>query len=151
MVKVTDSWLACLEFEPRISTAEDAPCIRGRCTLNMSMVKRPPIGVGVKRGGDSSGVVLIKSSRVIDYTPLPGYHPCHQTEFVNYKSVFTDILVCNSRVTFCFLMIKRPLDRSGWSWCWRLDAVEDSLYSGVDEQGATPGFKPTCVVWKFEQ
>ncbi|GFX97527.1 hypothetical protein TNCV_2840871 [Trichonephila clavipes] len=39
VVKVTDSWHACHEFEPR--TTEDPPHRRGRCTLNMSRLKRP--------------------------------------------------------------------------------------------------------------
>ncbi|GFV86486.1 kinesin-like protein [Trichonephila clavipes] len=38
-VKVT--WLACFEFEPR--AAEDPPCREGRCALNPSRRKRPPI------------------------------------------------------------------------------------------------------------
>ncbi|GFW49961.1 RNase H domain-containing protein [Trichonephila clavipes] len=43
VVKVTDSWLACHEFEP--VTAEDPPYSGGRCTLNMSQLKRPPVDV----------------------------------------------------------------------------------------------------------
>ncbi|GFU20717.1 hypothetical protein TNCV_3176541 [Trichonephila clavipes] len=43
VVKVTDSWLVCHEFKP--STAEDPPCRGGRCTLNVSRVRRPPVGV----------------------------------------------------------------------------------------------------------
>ncbi|GFS84383.1 hypothetical protein TNCV_4605891 [Trichonephila clavipes] len=42
VVKVTDSWMACHEFEP--CTAEDPPCRGGRCTLNMKRLKRPPVG-----------------------------------------------------------------------------------------------------------
>ncbi|GFW99067.1 hypothetical protein TNCV_3008371 [Trichonephila clavipes] len=34
VVKVTDSWPACQEFEP--STVENSPCRVVRCTLNMS-------------------------------------------------------------------------------------------------------------------
>ncbi|GFS84382.1 hypothetical protein TNCV_4605892 [Trichonephila clavipes] len=41
VVKVTDSWMACHEFEP--CTAEDPPCRGGRCTLNMKRLKRPPV------------------------------------------------------------------------------------------------------------
>ncbi|GFW13129.1 hypothetical protein TNCV_3330611 [Trichonephila clavipes] len=48
VVKVTDSWPAYREFEP--STAEDPPCIGGRCTLNVSRLKRPPVGVVRKLG-----------------------------------------------------------------------------------------------------
>ncbi|GFY10258.1 hypothetical protein TNCV_2629371 [Trichonephila clavipes] len=40
---VTDSWMACLEFEP--STAEDPLCRGVRCTLNTSRLKRPPVDV----------------------------------------------------------------------------------------------------------
>ncbi|GFX68277.1 hypothetical protein TNCV_2816521 [Trichonephila clavipes] len=43
VAKVTDSWLACPEFEH--STSENPPYRGGRCTLNMSMLKSPPIGV----------------------------------------------------------------------------------------------------------
>ncbi|GFY17902.1 hypothetical protein TNCV_3383951 [Trichonephila clavipes] len=38
VVKVTDSLLACHEFEP--CTTEDQPCRGGRCTLNTSMLRR---------------------------------------------------------------------------------------------------------------
>ncbi|GFS76485.1 hypothetical protein TNCV_1621061 [Trichonephila clavipes] len=58
VVKVTDLRLACHEFEP--STAEDPPCRKGGCTLNMSRLKRPPVDVVWKLGGSAvSGVVLI--------------------------------------------------------------------------------------------
>ncbi|GFX57003.1 SCAN domain-containing protein 3 [Trichonephila clavipes] len=43
MVKIKNSWSVCPEFEP--GTAEDPPCRSGRWTLNMSRLKRPPIGV----------------------------------------------------------------------------------------------------------
>ncbi|GFS84099.1 hypothetical protein TNCV_2364911 [Trichonephila clavipes] len=43
VVKVTDSWLACLEFEP--STAENPPCRGGRCKSNLPWLKRPPVDV----------------------------------------------------------------------------------------------------------
>ncbi|GFT16504.1 hypothetical protein TNCV_281371 [Trichonephila clavipes] len=46
MVNVTDSGLACHEFEP--STAEDPQCREGRCALNL--LKRPPVGGKIKRG-----------------------------------------------------------------------------------------------------
>ncbi|GFV69338.1 hypothetical protein TNCV_2943081 [Trichonephila clavipes] len=49
VVKVMDSWLACHEFEP--GAAEDPPCKKDRYTLNLSGLKRPPIGVEVRREG----------------------------------------------------------------------------------------------------
>ncbi|GFV38091.1 hypothetical protein TNCV_4204011 [Trichonephila clavipes] len=48
VVKVIDSWQACHEFEP--SVAFDPPRRRGRSTLNMSRLKRPPVGVVWKLG-----------------------------------------------------------------------------------------------------
>ncbi|GFV13953.1 hypothetical protein TNCV_524301 [Trichonephila clavipes] len=49
MVKVTDSWLVCHEFEP--NTVED-PRVGERCTLNLSRAqKRPPVDVVVRKGG----------------------------------------------------------------------------------------------------
>ncbi|GFW42183.1 hypothetical protein TNCV_1206391 [Trichonephila clavipes] len=48
VVKVTDSWPVCHEFEP--GTIEDPPCRRGRCTLNMLRLKRPSGGVMWKLG-----------------------------------------------------------------------------------------------------
>ncbi|GFX62570.1 hypothetical protein TNCV_4867331 [Trichonephila clavipes] len=48
VVKATDSWPVCHDFEP--GTTEDPPCRRDRYTLNMSMIKRPPIGVVWKLG-----------------------------------------------------------------------------------------------------
>ncbi|GFU12189.1 hypothetical protein TNCV_1212261 [Trichonephila clavipes] len=56
LVKVTDSWPACHEFES--STSEEPPCRGGRCTLNMSRLNCPPIGVEVRRWGAGSGIVL---------------------------------------------------------------------------------------------
>ncbi|GFY26429.1 hypothetical protein TNCV_26261 [Trichonephila clavipes] len=58
VVKVADSWLKCPVFE--LSTLEDPPC-RGRLTLNISRLKRPPVGVvrNLREGGASSGVVLV--------------------------------------------------------------------------------------------
>ncbi|GFV61261.1 hypothetical protein TNCV_891081 [Trichonephila clavipes] len=51
---------ACHEFEP--STAEDSPYSgAGQSTLNMSKLKRPLVGVGTKRGGARSSVVLVTS------------------------------------------------------------------------------------------
>ncbi|GFX17805.1 DUF4817 domain-containing protein [Trichonephila clavipes] len=41
VMKVTDSWPACREFEP--STAEDSPCRGGRYTLNMSTFECPTV------------------------------------------------------------------------------------------------------------
>ncbi|GFU84770.1 hypothetical protein TNCV_2127111 [Trichonephila clavipes] len=59
VVKITDSWPACHEFEP--STAEDPPFRDGRCALDMSRLKRPPVGGVLKlgEGVTSSGVVLV--------------------------------------------------------------------------------------------
>ncbi|GFW87437.1 MULE domain-containing protein [Trichonephila clavipes] len=45
--KVMNSWPASHEFEP--STAEDPQC-RGRCTKNLLMLKRSPVGVVWKLG-----------------------------------------------------------------------------------------------------
>ncbi|GFT09323.1 hypothetical protein TNCV_5062071 [Trichonephila clavipes] len=41
VVKVTDSWPACHEFEP--NTTEDPPCRGDRGSLNVSKLKRPPV------------------------------------------------------------------------------------------------------------
>ncbi|GFX61357.1 uncharacterized protein TNCV_4894011 [Trichonephila clavipes] len=49
VVKVTDSWNACHDFEP--CTTEDPPCRGGRYMLNMSRLKRPLFGVEFRRGG----------------------------------------------------------------------------------------------------
>ncbi|GFU91455.1 hypothetical protein TNCV_2542231 [Trichonephila clavipes] len=59
VVKVTDSWLVCHEFE--FNTAEDSPCRRGRCTLSTSRLKIPPDDVVSKLGEEdsSSGIVLV--------------------------------------------------------------------------------------------
>ncbi|GFX66964.1 hypothetical protein TNCV_4180891 [Trichonephila clavipes] len=43
MVKLTDSWISCYEFEP--CADKDSPCRGGRCTLNMSKFKHRPVGV----------------------------------------------------------------------------------------------------------
>ncbi|GFY03054.1 hypothetical protein TNCV_980591 [Trichonephila clavipes] len=91
MAKVTDLWPACHEFEP--STAEDPPCRGGvmhvkyvelhtfsrsavedllqgggRYTLNLSCLKRPPVGVKVRRGGAQLR-----------------YHPNHLNMVQNYE------------------------------------------------------------------
>ncbi|GFS61384.1 hypothetical protein TNCV_3105621 [Trichonephila clavipes] len=61
VVKVTNSWLACHEFKP--GTVEDPSCTGDRCTLNMSRLKCPPVGVVLKLGEDvwdaSSSVLLV--------------------------------------------------------------------------------------------
>ncbi|GFY05689.1 hypothetical protein TNCV_4403561 [Trichonephila clavipes] len=60
VVKVTDSWPTCHEFEP--SVTEDPPREEGgRCTLNVSGLKRTPVGVVWKlgEGVDSSDDVLV--------------------------------------------------------------------------------------------
>ncbi|GFW09038.1 hypothetical protein TNCV_3081301 [Trichonephila clavipes] len=51
VVKVTDSWLACHEFE--LSTTENPPC------RDCRELKRHPIGGVIRRGGASSVVVLV--------------------------------------------------------------------------------------------
>ncbi|GFW97820.1 hypothetical protein TNCV_1425831 [Trichonephila clavipes] len=43
VVKVKESWPACQDF--KLCTAEDTPCRGGRCALNISRLKRPPVGV----------------------------------------------------------------------------------------------------------
>ncbi|GFY14973.1 hypothetical protein TNCV_235231 [Trichonephila clavipes] len=43
VVKVTHSWLSCLEFQP--STTEDPLCRLGPCMVNMSRLKCTPVGV----------------------------------------------------------------------------------------------------------
>ncbi|GFY30601.1 hypothetical protein TNCV_3117631 [Trichonephila clavipes] len=59
VVKVKDLWLACHEFEP--STAEDSLFRGGRCTLNMSRLKHPPIASS-KPGLVRGTVVLLENS-----------------------------------------------------------------------------------------
>ncbi|GFU14346.1 hypothetical protein TNCV_2916141 [Trichonephila clavipes] len=57
MVKITDSWLACHEFES--STAEGLR-VRGWCTLNLWKLKRPHVGVVGKLGeGDARSCVVL--------------------------------------------------------------------------------------------
>ncbi|GFX97192.1 hypothetical protein TNCV_556821 [Trichonephila clavipes] len=46
MVKVMDSWLACHEFDS--SVAENSKCREGHFTLNMLMLKRPPVGAEIE-------------------------------------------------------------------------------------------------------
>ncbi|GFV20350.1 transposable element Tc3 transposase [Trichonephila clavipes] len=48
MVKITDTLLVLREFKP--CTTEYRPCRGGRCTLKMSRLKRPPVGVVFKLG-----------------------------------------------------------------------------------------------------
>ncbi|GFS63080.1 hypothetical protein TNCV_3743311 [Trichonephila clavipes] len=56
MDTVSDRGLSCHEFES--STIKDPPC---RAAMHVKYVeKRPPIGVVVRRGGASSGVVHVK-------------------------------------------------------------------------------------------
>ncbi|GFU25219.1 hypothetical protein TNCV_3452001 [Trichonephila clavipes] len=71
VLKDTDFWLACRELEP--SNAEDLPCAGGRCTLNTSGLKVPPIGVVWKLGEEVPAQV---SSSSLDHSskrrgPLP--------------------------------------------------------------------------------
>ncbi|GFV41786.1 uncharacterized protein TNCV_3629371 [Trichonephila clavipes] len=54
-------WQACHEFKP--STAEDPPCKGDRCTLNMSRLKRPPVGVVWKL---RDGVLAVVSPSSLD-------------------------------------------------------------------------------------
>ncbi|GFU83819.1 hypothetical protein TNCV_1694891 [Trichonephila clavipes] len=58
MVKVTDLWLTSHEFEP--STAEDPTC---RVTMHRKSIhaymSSPWCSVEVRRGGASSGVILV--------------------------------------------------------------------------------------------
>ncbi|GFW14455.1 hypothetical protein TNCV_298751 [Trichonephila clavipes] len=53
-----DSWLASHEFEP--GAAEDPPYRRSRCSLNLSKLKRRPVGVVWKLGEEasSSGTIV---------------------------------------------------------------------------------------------
>ncbi|GFV19162.1 hypothetical protein TNCV_3223801 [Trichonephila clavipes] len=67
VVKVT--WLTCHEFEP--STAEDPPCRGGQCTLNLSRIKCPPVGVQWKLGEVGASQLRCRSR--------------HLTEVQNYE------------------------------------------------------------------
>ncbi|GFX49727.1 hypothetical protein TNCV_3072801 [Trichonephila clavipes] len=71
MVKVTESRLACHEFQPR--TAEDPPCRGGRCVLNMSRLKRPPVGglwkLSERMSAQVSSLSLDHSSKLRDPSP----------------------------------------------------------------------------------
>ncbi|GFU54322.1 hypothetical protein TNCV_576941 [Trichonephila clavipes] len=58
VVKFTHFWLVCLEFEP--NAVEDSSCRGSRCTLNLSRLKRPP--VGVVQCGSGSNVVIVNRS-----------------------------------------------------------------------------------------
>ncbi|GFY26537.1 hypothetical protein TNCV_2878671 [Trichonephila clavipes] len=61
VVKITNSWLTCHEFEP--SAAEDPSCLGGQCTSNLSRLHTPSIGVVWKsEGSASSGAVLVTLS-----------------------------------------------------------------------------------------
>ncbi|GFV10538.1 hypothetical protein TNCV_2584321 [Trichonephila clavipes] len=59
----SDNRTKCLELycSQLPNTAEDPPCRRDRCTLNLSRFKRPPVGVvwKLEEEGASSGVVLV--------------------------------------------------------------------------------------------
>ncbi|GFU92546.1 transposable element Tc1 transposase [Trichonephila clavipes] len=46
VVKFRDRWLACYEFDT--SASKDPPCRGGRCTSNLSRLKRPPVCVCAK-------------------------------------------------------------------------------------------------------
>ncbi|GFW97413.1 hypothetical protein TNCV_4990901 [Trichonephila clavipes] len=75
VVKVTDSWLACHEFEP--STAEGACSVmqRERCTLNMWKLKCPSIGVVRKLGGKRCLCLGVTSSSLGHGSKLRGPSP----------------------------------------------------------------------------
>ncbi|GFU40567.1 hypothetical protein TNCV_3229671 [Trichonephila clavipes] len=62
MVKATDSWLECHEFET--CAAEDPPCRGGRCKLNLLRLKLHPVGVVWKLG---EGVPTQVSSSFLDH------------------------------------------------------------------------------------
>ncbi|GFW87511.1 hypothetical protein TNCV_1301561 [Trichonephila clavipes] len=87
VVKVTDS---SHEFEP--CSTEDPPCKWGRCTLNMSRLKRPPFGVVWKLGEKavrSAGCkclpfLLVKSAREV-----PAYRFFSEKDKEEVSSVFT--------------------------------------------------------------
>ncbi|GFV88451.1 hypothetical protein TNCV_1242641 [Trichonephila clavipes] len=64
VVKVTDSWPVYHEFEP--STVEDPPC-RGRCMLNMSKLKCPPVVGKLGEGDASSGDGMKETVMVLLY------------------------------------------------------------------------------------
>ncbi|GFW25546.1 hypothetical protein TNCV_1308071 [Trichonephila clavipes] len=52
VVKGADLWQACHESEA--STAEDPPCRGGRCSLNISRLKHPSVGVVWKLGEEAA-------------------------------------------------------------------------------------------------
>ncbi|GFW07854.1 hypothetical protein TNCV_3919871 [Trichonephila clavipes] len=70
-VKITDSWVACHEFEP--CNAEDPPCRGGRSTFNLSRIKRPPVGgvwiLGEGMPAQVSSSSLDQSSKCRDPSP----------------------------------------------------------------------------------
>ncbi|GFU17333.1 hypothetical protein TNCV_591421 [Trichonephila clavipes] len=69
---VINSWPACHEFDP--STAEDPQC-RGRCTKNLLMLKRSPVGVVWKLGKGcqlrcrSCHLTMLKMTRSVSKSP----------------------------------------------------------------------------------
>ncbi|GFT70257.1 hypothetical protein TNCV_3457011 [Trichonephila clavipes] len=67
VLKVTDSWLVCHEFDP--GTAKDPPCRGSRCTLNISRFKHSPVGVVWKLGERMSSSLLDHGSKLP--SPLP--------------------------------------------------------------------------------
>ncbi|GFT06340.1 hypothetical protein TNCV_1145321 [Trichonephila clavipes] len=72
-----DSWLACHEFQT--GTAEDPPYREGRCILNLSRLKYPPVGVEVKIVDDQLGNL-----------------PRHMTVVQNYElHEATDLVILN--------------------------------------------------------
>ncbi|GFW27657.1 hypothetical protein TNCV_765391 [Trichonephila clavipes] len=56
-VKVTDSWVGCHDFEPRV--AVDWSCRGHQSMLNLSRFKRPPIGVMWKLREGSAGLGVV--------------------------------------------------------------------------------------------
>ncbi|GFY09713.1 hypothetical protein TNCV_3696751 [Trichonephila clavipes] len=64
MVKIIDSWQACHKLEPR--TVEDPSCKGDICTLNMSKLKRPPVGVVWKI---KSELMVVKSWALVQMSP----------------------------------------------------------------------------------
>ncbi|GFY24778.1 hypothetical protein TNCV_2689691 [Trichonephila clavipes] len=71
VVKVTDSWPVCHEFKP--CTTEDPPFSGGRCTLNLSRLKRPPLvevwKLGEKVPAQVSSSSLDHASKLRDPSP----------------------------------------------------------------------------------
>ncbi|GFV72958.1 hypothetical protein TNCV_1329661 [Trichonephila clavipes] len=75
-VKVKDSCPACPEFRP--GTVEDPPCRTGRCTLNMSRLERPPVGLVWNQGEGVSCSSLDHRSKLRGPSPkaLKGKNDC---------------------------------------------------------------------------